>query len=63
VLRIHRNGHAEEVFNGPGDAISTELAKRKPSKTGQVRVPLSALRAAMESVPANARLERNSPFA
>lgn len=58
VLRIHRDGGAEEVYNGPAEPMWPELSKRKASKTGQVRIPLSALREVMKIVPPGDMLKR-----
>lgn len=49
VLKIHRDGSFEEVYNGPGDIAWRLVGKRQ--KTGQCHVSIAKLRAAMDGVP------------
>mgnify|MGYP007094189565 FL=1 len=54
VLKIHRDGGFEEVYNGSGDIAWGLVGKRQ--KTGQCHVSLAKLRAAMVEIPERDRL-------
>lgn len=56
VLKIHRDGGFEEVYNGPGNIAWSLVGKRQ--KTGQYHVSLVKLRAAMADIPECDRLAR-----
>ena len=56
VLKIHRDGGFEEIYNGPGDVAWELVGKRQ--KTGQCHVSLAKLRAAMTEIPERDRLPR-----
>ncbi len=56
VLKIHRDGGFEEIYNGPGDIAWSLVGKRQ--KTGQCHVSLAKLRAAMAEIPERDRLPR-----
>jgi len=45
VLRIARDGSAEEVFNGPGGLVWPELARKPIPSNGQRSISLARLRA------------------
>lgn len=49
VLKIHRDGGFEEVYNDPGDIAWSLVGKRQ--KTGQCHVSLVKLRAAIAEIP------------
>ena len=54
VLRLEKDGSAEEVFNGPG-SLAWENAGSM-GKNGQRPIPLSLLRSLMDGVPDEERL-------
>ncbi len=54
VLKLHRTGIAEEVFNGPGEVAWN--AAGKPGKHSQRPITVTRLRRLMDSVPASERL-------
>lgn len=54
VLRLSRDGSAEEIFNGPG-ALAWNSAGAM-QKNGQRPISISKLRTLMEAVPANKRI-------
>ena len=54
VLRLARDGSAEEVFNGPGEQVWERASK--VAKNGQRSIGLSTLRAIMLAVPLAQRL-------
>lgn len=54
VLKIHRDGGFEEVYNGSGDIAWGLVGKRQ--KTGQCHVSLAKLRAAMVEIPERDRI-------
>lgn len=56
VLRIHRDGSFDEVYNGPGDIAWSLVGKRQ--KTGQHHVSLKKLRTAMDDVSERNRVPR-----
>lgn len=49
VLHLDRNGHATEVFNGPGGIVWTSCGAMQ--KNGQRPISLSKLRTLMQQVP------------
>lgn len=58
VLKIHRDGSFEEVYNGKGDRVWA-LVSHKPKPTnGQWQVSLAALRHLNNSVHESERIER-----
>ena len=60
VLKIHRDGGFEEVYNGSGDIAWGLVGKRQ--KTGQCHVSLAKLRAAMVDIPECDRIPRKERF-
>lgn len=60
VLKIHRDGGFEEVYNGSGDIAWGLVGKRQ--KTGQCHVSLAKLRAAMVEIPERDRIPRKERF-
>lgn len=60
VLKIHRDGGFEEVYNGPGDVAWSLVGKRQ--KTGQCHVSLVQLRAAIAEIPECDRIPRKERF-
>lgn len=56
VLKIHRDGGFEEVYNGPGEAAWRLVGKRQ--KTGQCHVSLAKLRSEMVEIPEYSRIRR-----
>lgn len=60
VLKIHRDGGFEEVYNGSGDIAWGLVGKRQ--KTGQCHVSLAKLRAAMVEIPERDRISRKERF-
>lgn len=56
VLKIHRDGSFEEVYNGPGN-IAWKLAGKR-QKTGQRHISLTKLRVSMADIPRCDRLAR-----
>lgn len=60
MLKIHRDGGFEEVYNGPGDIAWNLVGKRQ--KTGQCHVSLAKLRAAMVEIPERDRIPRKERF-
>ena len=59
VLRLHKDGTAEEIYNGPGGA-PWELAGPM-QRNGQRTIRLSTLRRLMADVPSDQRLSRTEP--
>lgn len=57
VLKLHRDGSFDEVYNGPGAAAWESAGKMQ--KNGQRPISVSRLRKLMEDVPAEDRLEMN----
>lgn len=60
MLKIHRDGGFEEVYNGSGDIAWGLVGKRQ--KTGQCHVSLAKLRAAMVEIPERDRIPRKERF-
>lgn len=60
VLKIHRDGGFEEVYNGSGDIAWGLVGKRQ--KTGQCHVSLAKLRAAMVEIPERDRIPHKERF-
>lgn len=58
VLRLTRDGHPEEVYNGPGSLAWQIVGKRH--KNGQRVISLARLRQLMLSVPSDQKLHRRS---
>ena len=58
VLRLTRDGRAEEVFNGPGGLAWQNAGKMQ--KNGQKAISVSKLERLMESVPDGERLLRTA---
>ncbi len=56
VLKLLKNGTAEEVYNGPGKPAWNNAGKLQ--KNGQRSISLSRLRVLMETVPESNRLRR-----
>ena len=54
VLGLGEDGHAEEIYNGPG-ALAWEAAGKR-QKNGQRPISVSKLRALMDEVPQESRL-------
>jgi len=54
VLKLNRNGSADEVFNGPGDLAWAKAGAR--GSNGQRPISLSMLAMLMKDVPQDARL-------
>ena len=54
VLKLLKDGTAEEIYNGPGKP-AWEIAG-KLQKNGQKSIPLSRLRVLMKAVPANQKV-------
>lgn len=60
VLKIHRDGGFEEVYNGPGDIAWNLVGKRQ--KTGQCHVSFAKLCAAIAEIPECDRIPRKERF-
>jgi hypothetical protein len=61
VIKLHRDGTWEEVYNGPG-YIVWDLVKAKPlPKNGQYPIPCNKLRKLMEAVTEKQRLVKIHP--
>lgn len=60
MLKIHRDGGFEEVYNGPGDIAWNLVGKRQ--KTGQCYVSLVKLCAAIAEIPECDRIPRKERF-
>ena len=60
VLKLHRNGSWDEVYNGPGDIVWKLISNKPLPKNGQYQVRCSKLRELMASVPENRRVQRLS---
>lgn len=58
VLRLLKDGGAEEIYNGPGKPAWDKAGR--PQKNGQKSISLTRLRALMKTVPENQRLTRTS---
>jgi hypothetical protein len=58
VLKLHRNGTWDEVYNGPGDIVWSLIGHKPLPKNGQYQVGCSRLRELMKTVPADRRLKR-----
>ncbi len=54
VLRLQRDGSAEEVFNGPGEVVWAHMSRA--GKNGQRSICVTRLRRLMQTVPAEQRL-------
>lgn len=59
VLKIGRDGHHHEVFNGPGGLMWPHVGKR--AKNGQCSISVSRLRSLNARVPPGSRLARRTP--
>ncbi|MDZ4689176.1 MAG: hypothetical protein SH850_29215 [Planctomycetaceae bacterium] len=58
VLKLHRNGTWDEVYNGPGDIVWDLVGHKPLPSNGQYQVRCSKLRELMEKVPPELRLPR-----
>lgn len=58
VLKIMRDGEAEEIYNGPGHLVWAIVGKKQ--KNGQSYTSTSKLKQLMNDVPITDRLMRNS---
>ncbi|MFN0019675.1 MAG: DUF6998 domain-containing protein [Pirellulaceae bacterium] len=58
VLKLHRDGTWDEVYNGPGDTVWSLVGHKPLPKNGQYRVPCSKLRELMRVVPDSQRIAR-----
>ena len=56
VLRLLKNGAADEIYNGPGKPAWDNAGK--PQKNGQRSISLSKLRVLMRTVPENQRVKK-----
>jgi hypothetical protein len=56
VLRLLKNGAAEEIYNGPGKPAWDNAGK--PQKNGQRSISLSRLRVLMGTVPESQKVKR-----
>jgi hypothetical protein len=56
VLRLLKDGAAEEIYNGPGKPAWDNAGK--PQKNGQRSISLSRLRVLMETVPESQKVKR-----
>ncbi|MCP9828598.1 hypothetical protein KBZ19_08875 [Synechococcus sp. L2F] len=54
VLHLGKEGHATEVFNGPGNLVWSHCGEMQ--KNGQRAISLSRLRTLMNTVPASQRI-------
>jgi hypothetical protein len=58
VLKLHRKGTWDEVYNGPGDIVWSLVGHKPLPKNGQYQIRCNRLRGLMETVPADRRLAR-----
>ena len=56
VLKLHKDGSAQEVYNGPGNLPWNHAGKLQ--KNGQRSISLSKLAALMKTIPDDQRLKR-----
>jgi hypothetical protein len=56
VFLLHRNGTADEVFNGPGSLVWPHVGR--PQKNGQHSIGLNKLRSIQTVIPADQMLPR-----
>lgn len=58
VLRLHRDGSFEEVYNGHGQRVWRLVSHKPKPSNGQYQVSLATLRRLRAEVPASERLPR-----
>ena len=56
VIKLHRNGTWDEVYNGPGATVWNLVENKPLPKNGQYQIPCSKLRKLMATVTADQRL-------
>jgi len=58
VLKIHKDGSFEEVYNGPGDRIWPFFKGKRLPSNGQYQIGIARLRTLMNDVPDRERIPR-----
>ena len=61
VLKIDKEGKAEEIYNGPGKFIKEIIDSRKRPSNGQYQIRLGKLRKLMTEVADEDKIERVNP--
>ncbi len=63
VLKLDRRGGFEEIYNGPGNLVWREFAKKNRPSNGQYQIAISRLSALMKHVSPERRLKMEIPNA